>query len=492
MALPVLDVTARDYDSLYDTLTQRAVQRFPKLPQTDFNASNFFVVTIDLFAGVGDSLNFYLDNQAQDMFWGTVRDRENAIRLGALIGYRLPGASAAIATLRFQINLPALGDVIIPARTVVKTNDPDFPIAFQTISTATITAGSLFIDVSAENAALFVEEYISDGQADQVFRVDEIPYIEASAAVKVNGTPWAIQDDFFNSKTTDQHFIIELDGEDRLSVVFGDGNNGAIPPDGATIEITYKTGGGAQGSVFTDTIKVLESTFTDVFSNQVNMSVTNIEAAVSGVDRQSVAEARFRAPRSVKTNERTIAEEDFEINASEVAGVSRARVFTSDNNALIAENTGFLYLVPKGGGTPPTSLRDAVYDYLTKTKPVPVGFVLNVVSPTYISISFVMKVFVKDSSFKTTVLEALNAAFSNFFSETVAVGDEAGQPNLLMDFERKFFNSEIIAIGQDSHAQIRNVVLVTDVQTTYTLLPEQFPVKGVLQFQDGDTGLPLE
>ncbi len=491
--LPELDVTARDYDSLYETLVQRTVTKFPRLPQTDFNASNFYVVFADMFAGVGDGLNFYQDNQAQEMFWPTVRRRENAILLANLIGYRLTGATAAISILRFQLPRPALGSVIIPIRTQVKTNDPQRPLIFETITATEIPAGSLFVDVDAENAQLQLEEFTATGEADEQITAARVPYIEKSVLVTVNGINWTVVDDFFNSKTSDLHYVISLNEDDRLTVTFGDGNNGALVPAGASIELQYKIGGGAIGNVFADTIKVLDISFTDSFSNQVNVSVTNIIGAQAGNDRQTIGEARYRAPRSVKTNARTIADEDFEINATEVPGVSRARLFTSDNDATIAENSGFLYIVPKGGGIPTLTLRDAVYTYLTQVKPVGVGFILNVVAPSYTPISFVMKVFMKDNSFKTVALAALQLAFDYFFSETVlGTGDDAGSPNPLMDFERKFFNSELVAIGQDAHIKIRNVILSTDVQSTYTLTPEQFPVKGVLQFQDGDTGLPLE
>lgn len=487
--LPVLDVTARDFDALVTVLRQRAVSRFPNLPQTDFNFSNFTAMFIDLFAGVGDGLNFYIDNVAQDLFWESVRDRDNAIRLGRLIGFTFRSATASRATVRFSITQPSAGDVIIPARTIVTTNDPENPIVFETIAQAVIPAGLTSVDVLVENAQLRTQEFESDGNPRQIFELDNTPYVEGSVSVLVGVNQWNAVEDFFNSKTIDQDYIPRVDGDDRLSIEFGDGEQGAIPV--GTIQVSYKTGGGLAGNVFANTIVKLERSFTDVFSNPVTMLATNLAAASGGQDRESVAQARFRAPRSVKTNQRTIAREDFEINALDVSGVSRAKVFTSDDNALIPENTGFLYIVPTGGGAPSLTLRDEVYDYLTTVKPVSLGFVLNVVSPTFVPISFTMKVFVKDASFKMIVRQALQAVFAEFFSETILSGDNAGQPNFEMDFEKKFWNSEVACIAQDAHEQIRNIVLTTDLETVYNLAAEEFPVQGVLVFEDGDTGLPL-
>lgn len=490
MALPVLDVTARDFDTLVPLLQQRATIKFPNLPSTDFNTSSFVQMFIDLFAGMGDGLNFYIDNVAQELFWDSVRRRESAIRLGALIGFELKSATAASVTLRFAIAQPTPGIVTIPARTKVSTNDPDNPIVFETLIEATIPVGSLFVDIPAENAEAKSETVSSNNQPDQVFTVDEFPFVQDSAQVFAESVEWTEQDDFFVSKSTDKHFVTTVNEDERLEVTFGNGENGAIPV--GDIEISYRIGGGVAGNVFTGVITVLETSFQDEFSNDVSMSVANIIPATDGTDKETVAQARFRAPRTVKTNQRTIAREDFEINALEVSGVSRAKVFTSDQDVLISENTGFLFVVPIGGGAPSEALKTEVFLQLTQVKPVPLGFVLNVVGPTYVQIDFTMKVYVTDDTFKTAAGTALRSAFESFFAESILEGDLIGTPNPEMDFGRDFFNSEIVSIAQSAHPEIRNIVLVTDLEAAYDLENDEFPVKGALIFEDGDTGLPLE
>ncbi|MEE8150655.1 MAG: baseplate J/gp47 family protein [Nitrosomonadaceae bacterium] len=492
MALPVLDVTGRDFEALVPLLRDRMITRFPDLPQTDFNFSNFSSVFIDLFAGVGDGANFYIDNTAQNLFWDSVRDRDFAIKLGVLIGFVLKAATAAKVTLRFTLLKVALGDVVIPIRTQVKTNSPDNPVIFETITEVTIIAGQLFIDVEAENAELISEDFTSNGQPGQLFTVERSPFVQGSSVVIGGGAvgEWTAVPDFFNSKTVNEDYIPLVDSEDRLTIEFGDGEQGKIPVGDITLD--YKIGGGTRGNVFSNTIKVLESTFTDQFSTLVNITVTNpLEPSIPGEDRESVAQARFRAPRSVKTNERTVAEEDFEINALEVQGVSRARIFTSNDDALISENTGFLRIVQTGGGASSQALKDSIFDFLTIDKPLTVGFVLNVVDADFVSIDFVMKVFVNDESFKAVVHGELIEAFTEFFSETILTGEDAGQPNFEMDFGKKFFNSPVECLAQEASEQIRNVELTTDLAVVYNLLTSDFPIKGTLIFEDGDTALPL-
>lgn len=492
MALPVLDVTGRDFEALVPLLRNRMITRFPDLPQTDFNFSNFSSVFIDLFAGIGDGANFYIDNIAQNLFWDTVRDREFAIRLGVLIGFELNSATAALVTLRFTLDKVAVGDVTIPIRTQVKTNSPDSPVVFETIFEAVIPAGQLFIEVDAENAELIDEDFTSNDQPGQIFTIERTPFVQGSSIVTGGGAvgAWDSVDDFFNSKTVDEDYIPLVNSEDRLLVEFGDGEQGKIPV--GDLNIAYRVGGGVQGNVFPNTITVLEGSFTDEFSNNVDITVANpAEPSIPGEDRESVAQARFRAPRSVKTNERTVAEEDFEINALEVQGVSRARIFTSNDDALIPENTGFLRIVQTGGGASSQALKDSIFDFLTTDKPMVVGFILNVVDAAFVAIDFNMKVFVKDASFKSQVHGALIDIFNEFFSETILSGEDTGQPNFEMDFGKNFFNSLVECLGQGADEQIRNVELTTDLSVVYNLLTSEFPIKGTLVFEDGDTALPL-
>ena len=52
----------------------------------------------------------------------------------------------------------------------------------------------------------------------------------------------------------------------------------------------------------------------------------------------------------MKLTDRTVTLDDYELGAENVAGVARALMVTSDQVEGVAENRGFLYIVPDGGG----------------------------------------------------------------------------------------------------------------------------------------------
>jgi predicted phage baseplate assembly protein len=89
---------------------------------------------------------------------------------------------------------------------------------------------------------------------------------------------------------------------------------GAIPPKGATVRlVSYRTGGGSEGNVAAGAISQLRSSIPYV------ASVKNFKAASGGVDAESIDEARERGPLLLRTRNRAVTAEDYEILAREAA-----------------------------------------------------------------------------------------------------------------------------------------------------------------------------
>src|SRR6185369_8044503 len=106
-------------------------------------------------------------------------------------------------------------------------------------------------------------------------------------------------------------------------------------------------GGGEQGNVEANSLTKVDGGFTDANGNPVSLSVTNSDRASGGANRQTIAQIKALAPESIRVIERTVAREDFEINARKVAGVARALMLTSNELTGIGENSGALLVIPK-------------------------------------------------------------------------------------------------------------------------------------------------
>ena len=127
---------------------------------------------------------------------------------------------------------------------------------------------------------------------------------------------WVVVEDFGASGPDDRHVVLDASNGEFLfppAVREADGTlrrYGAVPPKGAVIQVPrYRTGGGRSGNVARGAISVLRSSVPYV------SEVENREAAIGGVDAETVAEAKLRVPNQLRVQERAVTAEDHELIA---------------------------------------------------------------------------------------------------------------------------------------------------------------------------------
>lgn len=376
--------TAKDYDSLFEELKTKAQDLFPDW--TDFSESNIGVVFLELFAMMGDMLAYYENRHANEGFIGTVTQRKNMIALCKLIGYKLSTKEPATVELKFTLDNVHGVKVLMPESIVCETEDGNYK--FENIEAGEILAGATEISLDAKNQIARQDFFTGDGTENQKFLLSEIDYISESAVIDVDGDPtWTEVEDFLNSGVTDKHFKMVNDadneGNDIAYLVFGDGVNGSKPT--GDIQIDYKTGGGiGANSIQADKITKIVSTIYDENTDVVNdINVTNDSSPNGGADSETITETRIKAPKSIKTSNRTVTKEDFEIHAVEVDGVARALAECWKQDPLIPENTTYVYLVPNGGGVPTQTLKDEVQDVYDNINPIVITHKVEIKNPLY-------------------------------------------------------------------------------------------------------------
>jgi len=110
---------------------------------------------------------------------------------------------------------------------------------------------------------------------------------------------------------------------------------GAIPPRNAALEMTaYRTGGGRQGNVQPGAISVVKTAVPFV------ARLTNHRGAADGTDAESLDEAAFRVPRTLRTRDRAVTSEDFEHLALVGSGGALARARCLPARAERSHQTG--------------------------------------------------------------------------------------------------------------------------------------------------------
>ena len=495
---PSIDYTDRDFDSLRARLIALVKSVFPDW--SDFSVASFGNVLLEMYAFVGDVLTFYLDNQARESRLVTATQRKNVIALARMLGYKLHGAQAATAEVTFTLARPPSADVVLPAGTVVRTQEVTEPVRFQLLTGVVIPAHA---DPPAatgvvESSETRTQLYDSRGLADLDILLDHAPYLDGSVQVSAANGAYVEVESLLGSGPNDRHFMVLVDQNDRATVRFGNGTSGA-PPTG-TVQITYKTGGGAGGNVDAGRLVVIEGAFTDVHGHPVQVSVTNAAPATGGADRQSVASAKLLAPESLRTLTRTVTREDFEINARRVPGVARALMLTSNEDASIDENAGILFVIPEGGGLPTPALKNLVLQQVTEVYPHTLTFQISVQSPVCKNVDVEARIYLRQGHAPSAVRDRVKANLQAMFR----VSEPDGTPNPLVDFGFNIKDADGFPVGEIAWSDVFNVIRDTagvrkigdrhgdlklnGLPADVKLRIKEFPLLGNVTLIDGDTG----
>ena len=495
---PNTDYSDRDFASLRARLISLAESAFPAW--TDHDVPDFGNVLLEMFAWIGDVLNYYMDASAREAFLMTATQRQSVLNLCRLIGYTPTGASAATVSATLSIAAATAGDVVFPAGTVCKTANVVDELSFQTLASATITAGNTSVATDVENSTSETDAFTSDGTPNQDFTLTATPYLDDSATVTAGpgGGAWTEVDNFLDSTASDKHFTTLVDQNDRCKVRFGNGVNGIIPT--GTITIAYKTGGGVAGNIEAAALTRVDGTFTDSLGNPVTVSCTNALAATGGADRETISHIQSVAPASLRSLTRSVARDDYEAHALEVAGVARVLAMSSNEDAGVPEGDVYVYVVPTGGGTPSGTLKTAVATALNTTKPKTITVGIDVIDPLYLTVNVAAKIWIRQGYVPATVAASVRAALADWF----ALLNDNGEINANVDFGFNYKDEDGEPAGEIAMSDIFNVVrdvegvrkvgaadadfTLNTAHADLAIANNQFPILGTVTLIDGSTG----
>jgi predicted phage baseplate assembly protein len=353
--------------------------------------------------------------------------------------------------------------------------------------------------VRASHSSLIEEERlgISDASSAQTFQLQTPPILERREneyilVTPVGGLPqrWQEVTDFADSGPEDRHYtidslsgivqfgplirepnqlqrqtkirakiqqpqpedtIVQVNNLDRQSL---EHQYGAVPPRGAEIRILgYRTGGGRQGNVQAHTLQFLKSAIPYV------ASVDNHPAASNGADGESLDQAVLRVPQMLRTRDRAVTAEDFEVLARIGGAGGVARVKCLPMTATSQAGTVNLVVVPQantdgiieGVGIAPelfeltSRLRQKILHYLDERRLL--GVQVQLREPEYVGVSVQTEIAL-EPAYQNPFAEAeitnqLKTALYQFLNPLTGGFDRQG-----WDFGRPLYTSDIIALAQ--------------------------------------------
>lgn len=265
---------------------------------------------------------------------------------------------------------------------------------------------------------------------------------------------WQRVDSFYASTPRSRHYTLDyVTG----IVSFGDGRKGLVPPEALnSIVISYRIGGGELGNVNTNTLTSLYTALAHI------RTVTNPMPTAGGSDRETIEEAKDRAPYTIKSRDRAVTGEDYEMLALRASTqLARARCLPDRSN----RGQVILVVLPKadlrGAGlaqrlVPSHEVQRHVKHFLQERQLI--GTILQVVRPSYKDMSLRVVLSRRSVATSDRLRKEVELKLRRFFHALVGGRDGKG-----WEFGRPVLKTEIVHLVEEvpgvegvDHVEIRD------------------------------------
>ena len=285
-----------------------------------FTVASPFGQLLVVIANISELIFTYISHTAEELNIRTAQNHESIFGLSRLVGHDPFRGSSAYGTLQIRPNDSAIG-LIGNGNTIVIKNFTKISID-ETGETYFLNLTSDFlklnlterepVNVSIIQGEIESQKFTSNGEPLQTFN----PIVKTmtdndNVAVTVNGKEWKKVESLYDMPADDEFgsgecFMAKSSINVGLTIIFGNGSFGTIPPAGAEIVVSYIKTAGSKGNVYTKdlTIKFLDSG-TDEYGNDVDLNetldVSTVYSPMLGSDYESPEFTKLIAPRTSKS-----------------------------------------------------------------------------------------------------------------------------------------------------------------------------------------------
>jgi hypothetical protein len=321
-------------------MKQRLVLFIQEQFPTDFNdfvESSLAIMLIENWAFLADTLSFKMDQIVNELFIDTVTEIDNAFRLSALVGFEPTPPIAASAS--FSVTLGSLLDVdmVIPTPVQVNVTATTTSLTFELFpadangeplydDSIIVPAGSFSnTSVIGVEGVTRTEQFETNGQTNQSYLLSASPVIYDTVQVDINGVGWQ-EVDYFTDSQQRLEYRVAYDSTYQVYIIFGDNKAGAIPPNGAQLQVTYRVGGGAEGNIVTGAISTSIPYPVPGFEITIPVAITNYTAGQFGYDGDQIDDIRRKLPAYLRTQGRAVTGDDYATLANQFVTSTEGQV----------------------------------------------------------------------------------------------------------------------------------------------------------------------
>ncbi|MFE5539459.1 putative baseplate assembly protein [Streptomyces sp. NPDC056519] len=307
-----------------------------------------------------------------------------------------------------------------------------------------LSAGVIGATVPAVHAETIEEDVLGtvEGTPGQRLQLSRSPVLlnVSEPVLETSGQDgwvhWTRVDHFADSGPLDRHYLLDPTAG---TVCFGpalrepDGSvrqHGAVPERDAQVRMrSYATGGGLRGNVAAGAIETLTSAVPFV------TDVENLQPSAGGRDGESLADLRERAPLLLRTRDRAVTAEDFEVLARQAAPeVARVRCLAAGEPGVPAGSVKLLVVpAPPGGAhirfehlVPPEAVLERIAAHLEPRRLL--GTHVLIEPPLYRAVTVIARVRARRGADPEQVHDDVSAALYGFLDPIDGGPEGTGWP----------------------------------------------------------------
>lgn len=320
---PVIAYTKRQFEDVRAELLD-FIQSTRPADFSDFNDSNLGIALLELVAYVSDLTSYGQDVVAQEVFLATARRYDSAIRFARSVGYvprSARSASAVLTSDTLPTSVVVNGGIVEAGSYIEGLNG----LRYEVVTETSIPPGSSIATLQVREGQSFTETFTPTKAASQTFATARGVVEDASWDVYVGDVDdpanlWTEVSNVLFETIASNTYEVFFSGDGKLSIRFGNGNNGAVP--NQTITLKYRVTNGLSGNTAINTVRGSLRVSVLLGSIVESVAVRNSTgAATGGQDRESVADLRVSIPNFIRTLDKVISLRDYDEAVATLSGV---------------------------------------------------------------------------------------------------------------------------------------------------------------------------
>lgn len=368
--LRTIDYSGLDFDTSRRAILEYIRTYFPN-EFNDFVASNGIIMLVEIVASVCAKLSLRADMLANEATLPTAVTEEAVQNHLALINQKLLRQSPAVADFEISVDQPVFTDLLIEPGQKFSFTGPDGNNLYYELYRAPNDWSSKIILPAGKRSVIvfgiegeFGSEITatSPGGENQRYTLEVANVLESPIIVTVSdGTiteAWSATTDPIEKYGPNDKVVEVIVTSSYVVFRFGNGINGAMPASGNLIKFNYRVGGGRRGRIGVGAIDAIRQIAPLPPSNAtVAVRFRNVSASVGGADKESLEDAKKRAPRDFSLQGNIVTAEDY----AQAAISYRHPVYGKVSKAVATLRSGLnsnlveLYVLAEGSGTVPAA-----------------------------------------------------------------------------------------------------------------------------------------